>query len=479
MENKYEYLSKYDVVIGLEIHAELNTASKCFCGCANVYGSSPNTNCCPVCLALPGALPVLNRAAVEKTIAAGLAIGCEINDLAIFERKHYFYPDLPKAYQISQLVRPICLGGGIKLRDGHFVRLNRIHLEEDAGKLTHNAVSHTSFVDLNRCGVPLIEIVTEPDINSAAEAVEFLEEVRSRLVFAGIAECKMEQGGMRCDVNLSLKPRGSKVLGKRTEIKNLNSFKMVARAIEHEAERQAKILDSGKTIITETRKWDDGKGKTASMRTKEESQDYRYFPDPDIYPVRITRDDVARIKGTMRPLAHELREQFVHHFHIPEYDATVITKTREMSDFYLACVELLKEPKVISNWLMVDLLKIMNDNNTDVIPVTPKNFVEIIKMTLDKTITKTVGLQLLLASTMDPNVSPSAVAQKMGLLVVVSEQQILGILTHIKQDKPNLVDDYKRDAKRVLPFIIGQVMKATQGRAKSDLVEQLIPKVFK
>ena len=470
-------MNEYDIIIGLEIHAELNTATKCFCSCANAYGSQPNSNCCPVCLAMPGALPVLNRAAVEKTIAAGLAMGCKINDLAIFERKHYFYPDLPKAYQISQLERPICIGGGIKLKNGKTVHLNRIHLEEDAGKLLHNAVSQTSLVDLNRGGVPLIEIVTEPELTSAAEAVEFLEEVRSRLVFGNIAYCKMEQGGMRCDVNLSLKPKGSKELGKRTEMKNLNSFKMVARAIEYEAKRQAEILNDGGKITTETRRWDEAKGKTLSMRSKEEAQDYRYFPDPDIYPVKITSENIKQIKDKMPPLAYELKGKFIKEFGLPEYDAIVLTKTRDSAYFYLDCVALLNEPKIISNWTMVDLARIMNAMEIETIPVSPKHLTEIIKMVQDKTVTKTVGLQLLEEIIKKPT-SPMELAKKMGLLDTVTDAQILESLENLKKEKPNLVTDYLANKQKVLPFIIGQVMKQTRGKAKSEIVEKLISKVF-
>ncbi|MCL2228467.1 MAG: Asp-tRNA(Asn)/Glu-tRNA(Gln) amidotransferase subunit GatB [Firmicutes bacterium] len=472
-------MSKYEVTIGLEIHAELNTKTKAFCGCANEYGAKPNTNVCHVCLAIPGTLPLINRAAVEKTIAAGLAIDCKINDIAVFERKHYFYPDLAKGYQISQLEKPICLGGGIKLGTGKFIRLNRIHLEEDAGKLLHNAVSQISLVDYNRGGVPLIEIVTEPDIANATEAVEFLEEVRQRLVYAGVAECRMEQGGMRCDVNISLKPKGAKKLGNRCEVKNLNSFKSVARAIEYEAKRQSELLDKGETISVQTRKWDEGAGKTTLMRDKGEAYDYRYFPDPDIYPIRITDRDVAEIKVAMPKLAHELKTQFVTEFGLPEYDAHVLTKNKLLAHFYLDCVTLLKEPKAVSNWTMVDIGKMMNDANTDVPPVTPAQLTEIIKMAMDKTITKTIGLELLQKVSGDSRKSPKKIAKDMGLLDGVSDAEIKKIFEAVKKDKPALVDDFKNNPQKVLPFIIGQVMKNTRGRAKSEIVEKLAKEFFK
>ena len=461
-----KHIDKFDIVIGLEIHAELNTKTKCFCGCANEFGTKPNTNVCPVCLAMPGALPVLNREAVKKTILAGLSIDCTINDIAIFERKHYFYPDLAKAYQISQLVKPICLGGGIKLRGGKYIRLNRIHLEEDAGKLMHNAVNQTSLVDYNRGGVPLIEIVTEPDISSASEAVEFLEAVRSRLVYGGIANCKMEQGGMRCDVNLSLKPRGSKTLGNRCEIKNLNSYKMVTRAIEYEANRQAELLVNGTRITTETRKWDDGKWKTFSMRNKEESQDYRYFPDPDIYAVKITREDVENLRKTMPLLAHQLREKFIKEFKLPEYDADILTRDKTISDFYLECVKLYNNPKPISNWIQTDVLKRMNDAQTDKIPTTPQTLTTIIKMVEEGKITKLVGLDML-----DGKVKLTDTAG-------VTDAEITKILTELKASMPHIAADFAANPPKVLPFLIGQVMKATKGKAKSDAVEKIIKKLF-
>jgi len=433
--------NKYDIVIGLEIHAELNTNSKVFCGCANVFGSKPNTNCCPVCVGMPGALPVVNKAAVEKTIMAGIAMGCEINDIAIFERKNYFYPDLSKAYQISQLVKPICVGGGAKLKSGKYARLNRIHLEEDAGKLLHNAVSRTSHIDYNRGGVPLIEIVTEPDFCSASEAVEFLEEVRSRLIFAGVADCKMEQGGMRCDVNLSLKPKGSKTLGNRTEMKNLNSFKMVTRAIEHESKRQAEILDKGDRIVTETRKWDDVKGKTFAMRNKEESQDYRYFPDPDIYAVKISKDDVARIKKSLPVLAHELREKFIKEFGLPEYDAHILTRDKAISEYFTLCVKAYNKPKAIANL-------IINDFKVDP-KITPNELVAMLKSIEEKK--SSAGLP---------------------------ENEIIEVLKKVKTENPKVAGDYVANPDKVATFIIGQVMKQTQGKAKSDVVKKLIPTVF-
>jgi aspartyl-tRNA(Asn)/glutamyl-tRNA(Gln) amidotransferase subunit B len=422
---------------------------------------------------MPGALPFVNKEAVKKTIAAGLAMGCTINDVAIFERKNYFYPDLPKAYQISQLVKPICLGGGINLKSGKFIRLNRIHLEEDAGKLTHDGVKGETYIDYNRGGVPLMEMVTEPDFENAAQVVEFLEEVRSRLVYAGVAQCKMEQGGMRCDVNLSLKKKGTKILGDRTETKNLNSFKMVGRAIEFESNRQAEILANGGKIITETRKWDDAKGKTLPMRSKEQSQDYRYFPDPDIYAIELTKKDVEDIKKTMPTLAHEYREKFMTEYALPEYDADILTREKFLTGFFIDCVKSYNKPKSISNWLLTDILKYETFPN-----ITPTHLAEIIKMVDDKKINKTVGLQLL-EKVIETEKSPNELAQKLGLLSTISDAEIKKILETLHAQNPQVALDYKNRPDRVLPFIIGQVMKQTQGKAKSEVVQRLIPEVFK
>lgn len=470
-------LDKYDITIGLEIHAELNTATKVFCGCKNEFGSTPNTNCCPVCVGMPGALPVLNKSAIEKTITAGLAMGCEINDVAIFERKNYFYPDLSKAYQISQLVKPICIGGGITLKNGIFRRLNRIHLEEDAGKLTHNPKSKTTYVDYNRGGVPLIEIVTEPDFTSSEEVIEFLEQVRERLTFAGVAECKMEEGGMRCDVNLSLKPKGSTTLGNRTETKNLNSLKSVALAIEYEAELQAELLDAGKTIKVETRRWNDELGETYSMRSKEESQDYRYFADPDLYAVKIKREEVENIRNKMPALAYQIKDIMINDFALPEYDAQVLTRDKNIAHFFLDCQKQYNNPKKISNWIMVDLMKIMKENDGNIIPVSTKDFVTIIKLTEDGVINKTLGIKLL-EKVIETNSEPMILAKEMGMLETVDENLIIEILTNLKNTNEKLCADYKADSSKVIKFIIGQVMKATKGKAKSDVVEALADKIF-
>ncbi len=471
------FLEQYDVVIGLEIHAELNTKTKVFCGCKNQFGQTPNTNTCPVCTGMPGALPILNKHAVELAIKSGLSFGCAISPYSVFERKNYFYPDLSKAYQISQLVYPLCVGGQITLDNGKTIRLNRIHLEEDAGKLTHLGKATGSLVDYNRGGTPLIEMVTEPDLSSANEAVEFLKKVREALIFEEIANCKMEEGGMRCDVNLSLKKKGSKEFGTRTEMKNLNSFKSVQRAIEYEAERQAEVLASGGVIVQETRKWDDERGESFAMRSKEQAQDYRYFPDPDLLPIEISKQNIEHIKNEMVMLPSDRRKRYMEEFGLPEYDAQILTSTRYISDYFENCVQHFNAPKKISNWIMVDLLKLVKDQEEFTFPVSEQHLSTIIKMVEEKTINKTVGLQLL-DKVIETGKEPVSLAKEMNLLVTISDEQIVDLLEKLKSENAKVVDDYKKTPEKVIGFIVGFVMKNTGGKANSNRVRELIAEKF-
>ena len=459
---------KYDIVIGLEIHAELATNTKIFCGCQNKFGQAPNTNCCPVCVGMPGALPVLNEKAVEYTIKAGLACDCEINDYAVFERKNYFYPDLSKAYQISQLVKPICIGGYITLDSGKVVRLNRIHLEEDAGKLIHGM--NETYIDYNRGGVPLIESVTEPDISSADEAVEFMMKLRNRFIFSDVAHCKMEQGGMRCDVNLSIKPKGSSEYGTRTEMKNLNSFKSVARAIEYEANRQIEELENGNKIVQETRKWDDEKGKSFSMRSKEDSQDYRYFPDPDLLTVKIEREKVEEIRKNL-PLSQEKRiEKYKTEYSLPDKDTGILTSTKLISDFYDDCVKLLNQPKEISNWIMTDVLK--NDCSNEM-PLSAENLTTIISLMLDKKITRNNAKELL-EKVIETKEDALSLAKSMDMLSTITESQIEEIINGLLAENEKAVADFEKTPDKVVQFFVGNVMKATRGKADALLTKKII-----
>lgn len=459
----------WDIVIGLEVHAELKTNSKVFCSCKNEYGSAPNTNCCPVCIGLPGALPILNKQAVKYTIKAGLALGCDINDVAVMERKNYFYPDLSKAYQISQLVKPICLNGGIKLENGKFVRLNRIHLEEDAGKLIHNE-NIGSLIDYNRGGVPLIEIVTEPDISSAEEAVEFVTRLRNTLIYTGVADCKMEEGGMRCDVNLSIKPKGSSVYGTRTEMKNLNSFKMIEKAIKVETERQIDIIENGGTIKQETRRWDDANEETVAMRSKETSQDYRYFPDPDILAVTISREDVENIRKTLPLLPEQLKDKFINEYNLPEYDADVIIKDKQISMFYLDCVKLLNEPKQISNWLMTNVLAKLKD---DILKISPKQLTDIISLVINRKISKQNGVELfeLIWGTND---DATKIATDKKMINDMSTDELYSIIDEILVNNPQVIPQYKTEPDKILNFLTGQTMRQTKGKADSKLVREYL-----
>lgn len=460
--------SDYEIVIGLEIHAELNTKTKIFCSCQNKFGQSPNSNCCPICTGMPGSLPVLNKEAVRLTIKAGLACGCEINDYAVFERKNYFYPDLSKAYQISQLVKPICLGGGITLSNGKFIRLNRIHLEEDAGKLIHDL--NETYIDYNRGGVPLIESVTEPDISSADEAIEFLSKLRNRFIFANVANCKMEQGGMRCDVNLSVRKKGAKEFGTRTEMKNLNSFKSVSKAIEYESNRQIELIERGEQVVQETRRWDDVKEISTSMRSKEDCQDYRYFPDPDLLTVKINREDVAKLKAEM-PLSQEKRiEKYTEEYGLPEKDTEVLVSTKVISDYFDSCVKLLNEPKEIDNWILTEILKL---NVAEEVPVSAENLTTIIKLVLDKKISRS-NAKILLEKVVETGKDAMSLAKSMDFLSSVSNDTIITIIDNLIASNPKAVEDYEKTPDKVVQFFIGGTMRETRGKADALFAKEYI-----
>ena len=460
--------SNYDIVIGLEIHAELNTKTKVFCGCQNKFGQEPNSNCCPVCVGMPGALPVLNKEALKLAIKAGLACDCKINDYAVFERKNYFYPDLSKAYQISQLVKPICIGGFIELESGKKIRLNRIHLEEDAGKLTHQL--NDTHIDYNRGGVPLIECVTEPDISSADEALEFLQKLRNRFIFADVAHCKMEQGGMRCDVNLSIKPKGSTVFGTRTEMKNLNSFKSVAHAIEYEAKRQIEEIEKGNKIIQETRKWDDDSGISSSMRSKEDSQDYRYFPDPDLLTIEVEPSVVESIRSNM-PLLQEQRIQiYSEEYNLPTSDINILVNSKLVSDYFDNAVKLLNEPKEIANWIITELLK---QDVSEKMPISEQKFTQIINLSLTKKITRS-NAKILLENIIQTNADVMETAKQLEMLGDISKGDIESIVINLISENEKAVADYEKTPDKVVQFFIGNVMKQTKGRANAAVARDII-----
>ena len=459
-------IEDYDIVIGLEVHAELKTKTKVFCSCRNEFGDEPNSNCCPVCVGLPGALPIINKRAVELTIMAGLTIGSSFSEVAVFERKNYFYPDLAKSYQISQLEKPICVGGQITLDSGKKIRINRIHLEEDAGKLIHKNDRIGTLIDYNRGGVPLIEMVTEPDISSGAEAVEFLTKYRSLLVFAGVADCKMEQGGLRCDVNLSVKRKGQKELGTRTEMKNLNSFKMVQRAIEYEAKRQMEELEAGKQIVQETRKWDDNRGKSFAMRSKEESQDYRYFPDPDILAVKITQQDIDRAKSQMPESAMSKKERYVHELKLPEYDAKILTSDKQTALFFESVLALTGEAKETSNWIMTDVLKKCKEKDVESKEevISSKNLAYIINATKSKQLTR-VNAKELFERVCFTKLDAKEEAQKLGFLSTISSLELDKLINDVFLENQKAILDYEKEPVKVENYFIGQLMKKTAGKA--------------
>jgi aspartyl-tRNA(Asn)/glutamyl-tRNA(Gln) amidotransferase subunit B len=467
-------MKEYDIVIGLEVHAELKTKSKVFCSCRNEFGALPNTQVCPVCLGLPGALPVINKQAVKSAILAGLAFGCEINDIAVFERKNYFYPDLSKAYQISQLEKPICLHGGITLDSGKFIRFNRIHLEEDAGKLIHVSDAVGTYIDYNRGGVPLIEMVTEPDLSSKDEVVEFLEKLRSTLIYSGVADCKMEEGGLKFDVNLSIKEKGSDVLGTRVEMKNLNSFKSVARAVEYEANRQIELLNKGEEIKQQTRGWDDNHGRNYTMREKEDANDYRYFPDPDILAINISREQVENIRKTM-PESKQSRCNRYKDFGLSDYDIDIITSERYISDYFDKLTEITNEPKESANWVMTDLLRVQKESVQldleDIISV--ENLAEIIKLVLLGKITR-VNSKVLFDSVVSTGKDVATLVKELGLSGDVSDDDIVAIVKSLLQEKPNLYDDYKLEPDNIINFVVGNIMRVTKGRANVEKIKPII-----
>ncbi len=471
-------MSDWKMVIGLEVHSELATNTKLFCSCRNKFGGEPNTNCCPVCTGMPGALPVLNKKAIEYAIKMGLAVGCTINNYSVFERKNYFYPDLSKAYQISQLEYPLCVGGGLEIEvEGKkkFINLDRIHVEEDAGKLIHDNTG--TMIDYNRGGVPLIEIVSKPDISSAEEAVAYLEKLRETLLYVEVSDCKMQEGSIRFDVNLSLHKEGEP-LGTRTEMKNLNSFRAVSRAIKYEAKRQAEVLNSGGKVIQETRRWDDEAGKTYSMRTKEDSQDYRYFPDPDLVPIETSDEYIDSIRKTLPKLPQERIIEY-QKLGLTEQDAKLITTERKNADYFEAVVSLFNEPKFVCNWICSEIFKKLNSSeeiDTD-IQVSAENLAKLLKLYKNNTINQAVARQLfdeMWKSDFDPEVA----VNERGLAQMNDTTDLEKILQKIIEDNPKATAELKAGNQKTMAFFIGQTMKATAGKANPKLVGELLQKLI-
>ncbi len=474
---------KYQPVIGLEIHVQLLTDSKIFCGCSTKFGAEPNSQTCPVCLGLPGALPVFNEKVAEFAIKAGLATNCTISPRSIFARKNYFYPDLPKGYQISQFEEPICLKGWLDIQvDGGLKRIGitRIHMEEDAGKLVHGDISGLedgSGVDLNRACTPLLEIVSEPDLRSADEAIAYLKKIHQIVTWLGICDGNMEEGSFRCDANVSVMPVGSQTFGTRAEIKNVNSFKFVKQAIEHEIERQIDLIEDGGTVVQETRLFDPNSGKTRSMRGKEEAHDYRYFPDPDLVPLVIDDAWVQRVRGELPELPEQKIMRFTNEYGIPAYDAEVLTASRPLAEYYEQCVTLNGNGKAVSNWVMGELTRALNDSGAsiDKCPVTPRLLAELLKLidsgTISGKIAKTVFDEMWRSGK-----EPGKIVEEQGLIQVSDSGAIEAIIDEILAREAGQVAEYRSGKEKLFGFFVGQVMKASKGKANPALVNELLLK---
>jgi aspartyl-tRNA(Asn)/glutamyl-tRNA(Gln) amidotransferase subunit B len=467
---------KYEAVIGLEIHAQLLTDTKIFCGCSTSFGREPNTQTCPVCIGMPGVLPVLNRKAVEFAIMAGLAMNCKIAPYSRFARKNYFYPDLPKGYQISQYELPICQQGYLDIEvDGvrRRVGITRIHMEEDAGKNIHEKDS--SLVDLNRAGVPLLEIVTEPDIRTPREAAVFMRKLRTILRYLGICDGNMEQGSLRCDANVSVRPEGSEGFGTKTEIKNINSFRFVEKALEYEINRQIKLISQGESVVQETRLWDSSAGKTYSMRSKEEAHDYRYFPEPDLVPLEIPREWVDEIKGRLPELPDEKKTRFIKEYSLPEYDAEVLTEERTVAEWFEEAVRLGGNPKKVSNWMMTELLRLLNEHEKEItdIPLTPSHLVKILDLIEKGTISGTIGKKVF-SEVFLTGKDPEVVVKEKGLLQITDTSELEKMVDEVLKNNSKEVERYKKGETKLLGFFVGQVMKASRGKANPKIVNELL-----
>ena len=472
----------YETVIGLEVHVELATKTKIFCGCSTEFGGEPNTHTCPVCTGMPGSLPVLNKAVLEKAVAVGLATNCNITRKGKFDRKNYFYPDNPQNYQISQLYFPICRDGKVEIDvDGEkkFVRIHEIHMEEDAGKLVHDSFTDTSLVDYNRSGVPLIEIVSEPDMRSADEVIAYLDKLRLIIQYLGASDCKLNEGSMRADVNLSIREAGSEKFGTRTEMKNLNSFKAIARAIENERERQIDIIESGEKVIQETRRWDDEKGYSYAMRSKEDAQDYRYFPDPDLVPIIVDDEFLDTIKRRQPELRDEKRIRYKDEFNIPDYDIDIITNSKRMADIFEETIALGAEPKKVSNWLMVETMRLMkeHDKDADDLSFSAKNLAALIDMVDKKVINGSVAKEVFEKIFTD-DIDPEKYVEENGLKTVNDEGALTKTIEEIVAANPKSVEDYKSGKEKAIGFLVGQTMKAMKGKADPGEVNRILKEIL-
>ena len=473
---------KYEAVIGLEVHTELQTTTKIFCGCKTSFGAEPNTNVCPVCLGLPGVLPVLNKRVLEFAVRAGLALNCEISRFSKFDRKNYYYPDLPKNFQTSQFDLPICERGHLDIEvngEKKQIRITRAHMEEDAGKLVHHGTSITdsdySLVDYNRTGTPLLEIVTEPDMRSAKEAVAYLEKMRAILQYIGISDCRMEEGSLRCDANVSVRPVGQKELGTKTEIKNINSFKGVEKAIEYEALRQAEILEDGGKIIQETRTWDEKEGVTKSMRTKEEANDYRYFPEPDLAPFTVSEEYIEDIRKTLPELPDERRERYIANFGLSSTDAQYMTNDKDTSDYFEKVVAAGADPKPSVNWIMGEFASQLSNAGIEIAkaPVTPENLAKLLALIAKGTISGKIAKKVF-AEMWKDGADPEEIVKAQGLVQISDTGALKELVVKVIANNPKAVEDFKAGKKKAVGALVGQIMKETKGKANPKVINELL-----
>jgi len=470
--------TSYETVIGLEVHVELHTASKIFCSCATSFGAPPNTNTCPVCLGHPGVLPVLNRQAVEYAMKAAMALNCQIATHSKFDRKNYFYPDSPKAYQISQYDQPVGEHGWIDIEVGGQTKrigITRVHLEEDAGKLTHVDGGYASLVDFNRVGTPLIEIVSEPDLRSPEEARAYLEKMKAIMLYCDVSDVKMEEGSLRCDANISLRPVGQAEFGTKAELKNMNTFRGVQKGLEYEEFRQADVLNSGGKVVQETRRWDEAQGKTLTMRSKEQAHDYRYFPDPDLVSLYIDDAWKARVQATIPELPDARKARYTAEYGLPGYDAEVITASKQLADFFEESLRFTQDAKAVANWIMGDLLGYLNANNQELsdVKITGQGLGEMIGL-IEKGVISSKIAKTVFKAMIETGKAPQTVVEEQGLVQISDEGAIKQVVEQVVDNNPQSVADYKAGKEKAVGFLVGQVMKETKGKANPGLVNKLI-----
>jgi aspartyl-tRNA(Asn)/glutamyl-tRNA(Gln) amidotransferase subunit B len=473
---------QYETVIGLEVHVELATKTKIFCSCSTEFGGAPNTHTCPVCTGMPGSLPVLNKQVLEYAMAVGLATNCQINQYSKFDRKNYFYPDNPQNYQISQLYLPICHDGGIEIETAagkKVIGIHEIHMEEDAGKLIHDEWSDSTLVDFNRSGVPLIEIVSEPDMRSAEEVMAYLDKLKLIIQYLGASDCKLQEGSMRADVNLSVREVGTEKFGTRTEMKNLNSFKAIARAIDGERKRQIELIEEGKAVIQETRRWDDNKEYSYAMRSKEDAKDYRYFPDPDLVPIVVSDEWLEEIRKRQPELRTEKLARYKEEYDIPDYDAQIITESKKMADIFEAATAICKKPKKVSNWLMVETMRLLKEHEMDAdqIRFSPENLAKLVELTDAGTINNTVAKEVF-EKVFAEDIDPDQYVEEHGLKAVNDEGQLRDTIQAIVEANPQSVADYKAGKKKAMGFLVGQTMKQMKGKANPQMVNQIVQEIL-